>query len=346
MKRMSWKFSRQWIRNLEGEILRDKGEWVVDESAKTNQAFGCLPNDRQLEDLLECGVILIDKPPGPSSHQLAAWARSMLGINRIGHGGTLDPFATGLLTLLCGRSTKITGELLKKPKSYVAVIRFKHPIGGDELIGLVSEMQGEIFNVPPKESAVKVQVRTREVTRSELIQTEEGGRVHLLSIDCEAGTYIRTLIRDLGLLSNNECELLELHRSRSGSLTDQMACTMQQLADAVFLWKEHDDHRALSRLLSPVESILDDIPTVIIKDGAVAALSHGAPLARPGIVSAPKGLPSGSVVLLSSLKGEAVAIAELSIESDRIPEMKAGQVATPRTVIMQPGAYPQTWSKE
>jgi H/ACA ribonucleoprotein complex subunit 4 len=270
----------------------------------------------------------------------------MLGIKRIGHGGTLDPFATGLLTLLCGRSTKITGELLKKPKSYVAVIRFKHPIDDGEILGLVSKMQGEIYNVPPKESAVKIQVRSREITRSDLIQTEEGGRVHLISIDCEAGTYIRTLIRDLGLLSGNECELLELHRSSSGSLNDQMSCTMQQLADAVFLWREHDDPRGLSRLLAPVETVLDDMPRVIIKDGAVAALSHGAPLARPGIVSVPKGLPIGSVVLLSSLKGEAVAIAELSVESDKIPEMKTGQVATPKTVIMQPGNYPQTWSKE
>ena len=323
-----------------------KEDWVVDGSATTNQSFGCPPNDRPIEELLECGVILIDKPSGPSSHQLAAWARSLLGINRIGHGGTLDPFATGLLTLLCGRSTKITGELLKKPKSYVAVIRFKRPIEGAELLGLVSQMKGEIYNVPPKESAVKIQVRTRELTKSDLLQTEEGDRVHLLSIDCEAGTYIRTLIRDLGLLSGNECELLELHRSRSGSLTDQMACTMQQLADAVFLWKEHEDPRALTRLLAPVETILDDIPQITIKDGAVAALSHGAPLARPGVVSIPKGLPSGSTVLLSSLKGEAVAIAETSVGSDTIPGMENGQIATPRTVIMQPGAYPQTWSKE
>ena len=346
MKRMSWKSSVQLTLNLVGDTIKVQGDWIVDDSAKTNQAFGCIPNDRPLEELLECGVILIDKPSGPSSHQLAAWARSMLGINRIGHGGTLDPFATGLLTLLCGRSTKVTGELLKKPKSYVAVIRFKQPFEREELHELVLKMQGEIYNVPPKESAVKVQVRTRELKKSELIETEEGDRVHLLSIDCEAGTYIRTLIRDLGLLSNNECELLELHRSRSGSLNDQMACSMQQLADAVFLWKEHDDPNGLLRLLSPIEEILDDIPQIIIKDGAVAALSHGAPLASPGIVSIPKGLASGSTVLLSSLKGEAVAIAELSVGSDTIPGMKTGQVATPRTVIMQPGAYPQTWSKE
>ena len=142
----------------------DSEIWSIDPSAKTNNSFGCNPEERPLEELLECGIILVDKPPGPSSHQLAAWARSMLGINRIGHGGTLDPFATGLLTLLCGRSTKITAELLRKPKSYVAVIRFKTPVPEHELKPLVDTMKGEIFNVPPKESAVKVQVRTREVS--------------------------------------------------------------------------------------------------------------------------------------------------------------------------------------
>ncbi len=345
-KRASWKFIRWSTPNWVGENMENEEDWIIDPTAKTNQSFGCLPSERPLEELIECGVILIDKPSGPSSHQLAAWARSMLGIKRIGHGGTLDPFATGLLTLLCGRSTKITGELLKKPKSYVAVIRFKHPIISQEISDLVSKMQGEIYNVPPKESAVKIQVRTREVSKSDLIQTEEGDRVHLLSINCEAGTYIRTLVRDLGLLSGNECELRELHRSRTGSLDDQMSCTMQQLSDAVFLWREHEDPRGLSRLLSPVETILADIPSIVIKDGAVSALSHGAPLASPGIVSIPKGLPSGAMVLLSSLKGEAVAIAELSVESDSIPSMKSGHVAIPRTVIMQPGVYPQTWSKE
>jgi len=258
----------------------------------------------------------------------------------------LDPFATGLLTLLCGRSTKITAELLRKPKSYVAVIRFKTAVPEDELKSLVNAMKGEIFNVPPKESAVKVQVRTREVSESRLVQTEEGDRVHLLSISCEAGTYIRTMVKDLGLLSGNKCELLELHRSKSGPLEDQMSCSMQQLADAVFLWKEHDDPRGLERLVCPVETVLNDIPRIVIKDGAVSALSHGAPLARPGIVSVPKGLPPGSTVLISSLKGEAVAVSELSVHSDSIPEMKSGQIAAPKTVIMPPGTYPQTWSKD
>ena len=121
---------------------------------------------------------------------------------------------------------------------------------------------------------------------------------------------------------------------------------MQQLADAVFLWREQADSRGLLKIISPIETVLDDLPEMIIKDGAVAAMSHGAPLARPGVVSAPRGLPTGSRVLISSLKGEAVAIAEVLVDSDLIPEMNTGQVATAKTVIMQPGAYPQTWAKD
>tara|TARA_B100000945_G_scaffold313309_1_gene309212 strand:+ start:88 stop:1068 length:981 start_codon:yes stop_codon:yes gene_type:complete len=325
-----------------------KGEETIllDPTAVSNPSFGTRPSKRPLEDLIRCGFILVDKPPGPSSHQLAAWVRSMLGIKRIGHGGTLDPFATGLLTLLCGRSTKITADLLKKPKRYVAVLRFKDPIQDEQFSEIIRNLIGDIFNVPPKESAVKVQVRSRNISESTLIQSDDGGRIHLISISCEAGTYIRTLVKDIGLISGNPCQLLELHRTGSGSLEDSMACTMHQLSDAIFLWREHDDDKALIRLISPIERILDDLPRLVIKDGAVGAISHGAPLARPGIVSMSPGVKSGSRVLLSSLKDEAVAIAELSVDSDEIPKMKSGQVATPNNVIMEPGIYPQTWSRE
>ena len=78
---------------------------ILDEKATTDSKNGCKPSERTLEQLLDAGVILVDKPRGPSSHQLTAWAREMLGIQRLGHGGTLDPFATGLLTMLCGKST-------------------------------------------------------------------------------------------------------------------------------------------------------------------------------------------------------------------------------------------------
>jgi H/ACA ribonucleoprotein complex subunit 4 len=324
----------------------DGDHWVLDKSAKTNHSHGSKPYERTIEQLLECGVVLVNKPPGPTSHQLAAWARNIMGINRIGHGGTLDPFATGLLTLLIGRATKVTGTLLTKPKRYVAVLRFRDSVQPEAISEILGMMDGEVYNVPPKESAVKVQVRSRQIHKIRLLDSDESGRLHVVSIHCDAGTYVRTMARDMGLILGTGCELLELHRESSGRFDDSMSCTMQQLTDAVFMWREHGDGKGLSRLMAPVESILDEMPRLVVKDGAVAAVSHGAPLARPGIVSAPKGLGIGSTVLICSIKGEAVAIASLTVKSDALPDMDVGQVAVASTVLMPPGEYPQTWTKE
>ena len=320
--------------------------WIFDEEPQTNPSFGINPKDRSLEQLIECGVIAINKPPGPSSHQLASWARDILGISRIGHGGTLDPFATGLLTLLCGRATKLTDILLKKSKGYIAVIRFKNQVKISQVEKLLEKMTGEIYNVPPKESAVKIQIRSRNINTLELIDYDLENRLINLRIECNAGTYIRTLTNDLGLLLDSKCELLELHRNKSGIFNSSMACTMQQLNDAAFLWREHDDNRGIRKLIAPIESILTNLPRIVVKDGAVAALSHGAPLARPGLVSAPKGIKKGSKVILSSLKGEAVAIAKLIVDTDSLNSINSGHVSTVETVMMKPGVYPQTWSKD
>ena len=133
---------------------------ILDDSAKTDVKYGCKPTERSLETLLDAGVILVDKPRGPSSHQLTAWAREMLGIHRLGHGGTLDPFATGLLTMLCGKATRLTEMVLTGDKKYIAVLKFGREVDSSELENLLNSLNGEIYNVPPLESAVKVQVRT------------------------------------------------------------------------------------------------------------------------------------------------------------------------------------------
>ncbi len=319
---------------------------VFDKTATTNPKFGGDPSNRTLEELLDSGIFLISKPRGPTSHQLAAWVRQMLGLNRLGHGGTLDPMATGLLTLLCGRATRLTDIILSGEKSYVAVLRFGRDVSDEELSNLLENLQGEIYNVPPKESAVKVQVRTRVINSLKLLDSEESSRIAVVGIDCVAGTYIRTLARDIGLFLDTKTELMELHRNNTGAFDESMSCSMQDLADAVFLWKEHDDESSLKKLIAPVEAVLTKLPSITIKDGAVAAMTHGAPLARPGLVSAPAGLESGTTVVVRSLKGEAVAIANLSVGTDTFSEMTSGEVAVAKNVLMPAGQYGQTWSKQ
>jgi H/ACA ribonucleoprotein complex subunit 4 len=324
--------------------MSNKDYWIYDPTSVTNDKYGCHPDNRSISQLLDSGIVLINKPSGPTSHQLTAWARDLLNLNRLGHGGTLDPFATGLLTLLCGKATKITNIVLNSDKSYVAVVKFGREVSKKELKTLLNEFKGEIYNVPPKESAVKVQVRTRTIFSIDLLDLDKPSKIAIIHLSCNAGTYVRTLTKDFGLLLDTRCDLIELHRDTTGSFDEIMACTMHQLTDAVFLWDNQGDERGLKTLISPIESILNNLPRVYVKDGAVSAVSHGAPLAKPGIVKAEKGIKKGETVIILSLKEEAVAIATLEVNSDDLSGMKSGHVATSQSVLMAPGIYPQTWA--
>ena len=315
---------------------------VLDESPKTDAAFGTSPDDRTLEQRLAPGFILVDKPAGPTSHQLAAWARDLLGLDRLGHGGTLDPFATGVLPLMTGRCMKITNKILKHQKTYIAVFRFRTMPEINDIKATMATMTGRIYNVPPEVSAVKVQVRTRTIHAFELLDTD--GQDAVARITCDAGTYIRTMARDMGLLLNTPVSLKELRRENSGMFDLNDCITMDQLADAVWLWKECGQAEALNAIVHPIEKLLVDVPRCTVKDSAVAALSYGAPLLRPGLVSIPAGLKKGTELLVTSLKEDAVGFVKLKADSDDIPAMESGELARPSMVLMDTEVYPRRWA--
>ncbi len=314
---------------------------VLDEAATSSSKHGCVPMDRDISGRLAAGWLLVDKPAGPTSHQVSAWARDLLGLSKLGHGGTLDPFATGVLALMSGRTMRLTDRVLKSGKTYVVVIRLSSDVDDAALEGALTELKGEIHNVPPKQSAVKIRVRAR--TLHEVDVHERAERHVVISISCAAGTYIRTWARDLGLLLGTPVELIELRRTRSGHFTEESTVTMQQLADAVWLWQENDDSEALERVLRPVEELLVGIPRVFVKDGAAAAVCHGAPLLRPGVIAFDSGVANGDEVRLLTLKGEAVALARMQVDAARLEEMKTGEVAKSTTVLMEVDTYPRGW---
>ena len=317
---------------------------ILDSEAGTDPHFGTMPDERTIEQLLASGFILVDKPAGPTSHQLAAWARDLFGLQRLGHGGTLDPFATGVLPLMAGRCMKITNKVLKHRKSYIAVFRFKTPPTEGQLDEIMGKMTGRIYNVPPEVSAVKVQVRTRRIFKFERLDFNEKDMV--ARITCEAGTYIRTMARDMGLMLGSPVELKELRREHSGVFSLDDCVTMDAVADAVWLWKECVDASALMRIVQPIEKLLADVPRCVVKDSAVAALTFGAPLLRPGIVSVPAGIPSGEDILITSIKGEAVGFVKLTVDTDNIGAMENGEVARPSMVLMDTEVYPRRWVKQ
>jgi len=318
------------------------GRVTLDDGSK-NSTHGINPEEMTIEQRLSSGFILLDKPPGPTSHQIASWVRDLLGLDRLGHGGTLDPFATGVLPLMAGKSMKLTKGILKTDKSYIAVLKFSQAPSTQELETVMTNLTGRIYNVPPEISAVKVQVRTRRIFKFELI--EHNDREAVARIACEAGTYIRTIARDMGLMLGYGVELKELRRENSGRFSLADCVTLQQIADAVWLWKECDNPNALSKIIHPTEKLLLDKPYIIVKDSAASALCHGAPLLRPGLVEIDETLSSGLEVAAFTTKNEIVGIVKMSKDYSEISASESGEIGKPVMILMEQERYPPQWKK-
>ena len=318
---------------------------IIKATDTTSPEFGFTSLDElPIEHLLANGVIALDKPAGPTSHEVATWVRRILEANRVGHGGTLDPGVTGVLPTGVGSATKAMQALLPAGKEYVCVLELHHAVPEDDIVEAVNEFVGKIYQKPPLRSSVKRVLRVREIYYNKILEIK--GRLVLFRVGCEAGTYIRKLCFDLGEALGVGGHMRELRRTRVGSFReDEHLCSLTDLKDAFIFWKEDGDERELRRYLRPVEVALDHLPSIVIRDSAVDALCHGADLAASGVVTLQTGIMKGDIVALSTQKGEAVALAKSLATSERIASMNSGLVAESQRVIMERGRYPSMWKK-
>jgi len=308
----------------------------------TSEEFGTRYDRRSIEQLLNYGIILLDKPPGPTSHEAVAWTKRILKLPKIGHSGTLDPQVSGVLPLGLGEATKALGVLLLGPKEYHALGRLHSLPAGDRLDAVLDAFRGEIFQKPPQRSAVLRQTRTRHVYELELLEQKE--RLILLRILCESGTYIRKLLYDAGEILGPGATMIELRRSRVNQFDEsQGLVTMHELADAFALWEEKRDDSKLMGMIRPVEHALSELKSVVIRDSAVDAMCHGAQLAIPGILRISPGLRRGDLVAVYTQKGEAVALAECVMPEEEIRDATKGYAFQTKRIIMAPDTYPKSW---
>ncbi|KAF6246437.1 RNA-guided pseudouridylation complex pseudouridine synthase subunit Cbf5 [Nitrosopumilus sp. b3] len=308
----------------------------------TDDSYGTYYDKRSLEQLLNYGIILLDKPPGPTSHETVAWAKRILKLPKIGHSGTLDPQVSGVLPLGLGEATKALGVLLLGPKEYVALGRVHSLPSKEKLSKIIDSFKGEIFQKPPQRSAVVRQTRTRTIYEFELIEQKE--RLLLTRVLCEAGTYIRKLYYDIGEILGPGATMIELRRSRVDQFyeTDGLV-TLHELANAFALWEENQDESRLMKMIKPVEYALSELKSVVIRDSAVDAMCHGAQLAIPGILKISPNLKKGDLVGVYTQKGEAVALAESTMSEEEIRDATKGYAFETRRIIMAPNTYPKKW---
>ena len=308
----------------------------------TDDAYGTYYDKRTIEQLLNYGIILLDKPPGPTSHETVAWTKRILKLPKIGHSGTLDPQVSGVLPLGLGEATKALGVLLYGPKEYHALGRIHSLPSKEKLEETIDLFRGEIFQKPPQRSAVVRQTRTRTIYEFEVLEQKE--RLLLTRILCESGTYIRKLYYDLGEILGSGATMIELRRTRVDQFyeTDGLV-TLHELANAFAVWEENKDDSKLMKMIKPVELAFSELKSVVIRDSAVDAMCHGAQLAIPGILQISPNLKVGDIVGIYTQKGEAVALAESTMSEEEIRDATKGYAFETRRIIMAPNTYPKKW---
>jgi predicted rRNA pseudouridine synthase len=286
------------------------------------------------------GILVIDKPRGPSSHQVAAWVGRMLGC-QVGHAGTLDPQVSGVLLVMLGNAVRLAPLLLQHDKEYICLMRLHGDVGKNRIEQIAAEFTGRLYQRPPRKSAVKRVLRIRTIRKIEILDCKD--RLVLFLIQCDAGTYIRSLCHHMGLALGAGAHMVELRRTRSGAFSEQEMHTLRDIQDACSAAEEGDRVPLCSMILS-VDAAVPDLPVVIIRDTAIDAVCRGAVLAGVGIISCDEFKKDHTVTVLSQKK-EFICLGRALVPSSSFKPGETGLVIAPATVFMLPGTYPRGWTK-
>ncbi len=283
------------------------------------------------------GVLLVRKPVGPTSHDVVAIVRRLAGTRRVGHGGTIDPFASGILPVFLGRATRVVEYHMADRKRYRATICFGASSTTDDLEGeltpatgpapdraaveaALAGFRGTIVQVPPAYSAVKIagrrayalaragkrpEIAPRTVTidHLDLVEwdaTDPERPVAIVDVGCSAGTYVRAIARDLGAALGSGAYLGALQRTASGPFSDDDAVDLDDLRD--------DPRERIARRLLPVDAGLDAMPIVVLDADGVRAIERGQRIRDPQPAAEGPADVQTPAVRLRAPGGELVAV--------------------------------------
>lgn len=314
-------------------------ELIKKKEAETSLKYGGNPSERSAEELINSGIIIIDKPSGPSSHQVSAYVKQILGLQKTGHSGTLDPKVTGVLPVALGKGTRIVQSLLGSGKEYIALMYLHEPVEEGKIRNTINNFIGRIKQLPPIKSAVKRQVRERNIYYIEIIEIKD--KFVLFRVGCQGGTYIRKLIHDIGIELKVNAQMVELRRTKAGPFNENEAVTLQELRDAFFFMKNERNNDHIKKIIKPIESGIIHLPKIIVLDTTIDSLCHGAQLKIPGIAQYETGIEKNDNVAVMSLKGELIATGIAKMSSEEIQNNDRGIAIILSQVFMQVGVYPK-----
>ncbi|RNA42691.1 H ACA ribonucleo complex subunit 4 [Brachionus plicatilis] len=306
---------------------------------------GWSPLNRPIDEYVKAGCINLDKPVNPSSHEVVAWIKRILRVQKTGHSGTLDPKVSGCLIVCIERATRLAKSQQSAGKEYVGIVRFHNPVEDERKVCQALEtLSGALFQRPPVIAAVKRNLRIRTIYESKLVEFDAKKQLAIFWVSCEAGTYVRTLCVHLGLLLGTGAIMQELRRPRSGiqSERDDMV-SMHDVMDAQYAYDHFKDESYLRRAIKPLEALLTSHKRIIMKDSAVNAVCYGAKILLPGVLRYEDGIEVNQEIVIVTTKGEAVALAIALMTTAVMSTCDHGVVAKIKRVIMERDTYPRKW---
>ena len=315
-----------------------KRKILVKKEAKTNEKLGCKPEERTTEEIINYGVVNVNKCQGPTSHQVSDYVQKILNINKSGHSGTLDPHVHGVLPVALGRATRIVQTLLKSGKEYIGIMHLHKDVGETKLKETIkNNFTGKIKQIPPIKSAVRRIKREREIYYFDILEKQDNDV--LFVVGCEAGTYIRKLIHDLGQKLKIGAHMQELRRTKAGPFNEDTLFTLQDLTDAYHFYKKESNGKFLRKVIQPTENAIKHLPKIWVFDTTVDTLCHGADLNIPGISKLNDNIAQNDAVAIMTLKDELIALGKATLNSEEIIRKDKGLAVKTDKVFMEPGVY-------
>lgn len=236
-----------------------------------------------VERLLEFGILNIDKPSGPTSFQVDEFVKKSLGLRKTSHFGTLDPNTSGVLPIALNRACKLLGWFIKKRKTYVGIMKIHKKIPEEKLKEEMSQFVGKIIQLPPVKSRVKREEREREVYYWKILEFD--GKDVLFEVECEAGTYVRKLISNLGEKIGG-AHMAELRRIKAGifSEQDKNFVNLYEFEKAVQDYKKGDERKLQEMLIPAGEAIKKVLPVIHVGKKSIKQLFTGKPLFKQDLM--------------------------------------------------------------
>ena len=271
-------------------LVRDKSVKILKRTPK-----------KSIEELREHSLIILNKPKGPYSRKATRFLLD-LGIKKAGHAGTLDPITTGVLPIFLNRGNKISGILTISKKIYRANMHLHKKVPKSDIQKAVKKFTGKIEQLVPKKSAVKRQVRTREIYKSKIEKID--GRDVTLYVECQAGTCIRKLIHDIGEYLKVGANMDQLERIKSGPFLLKSAQSTKAITNAII----SKDEAKLRKVLLPLERAVEEMPKVWVDDGVLKPFSYGSPIYYNGLLQLTDNIEFKDKVALFNTKNELIGI--------------------------------------